>query len=231
MYNLQNDHPVFDSATNLLYIQKYSTGYSQNDPLFYRTNFLCAVNVNSGKETEINLPYPALYQNNYYGFINQVYFSSNKNSTVISFSASPDFYVFDRSKNILDSVQGKSYFQKRPTKFLPKEAIDSRREKMQHWYLAPEYHETLIDPDNNFIYRFFLNEQPLKKENGDYSAYWDKQVFLMLFDKEHKLIQEIDISKNGYELFYSFPGKNKLFLLKPSDKDVYEFQIIQFKEK
>lgn len=231
LYNLQNDHPVFDEQTGELYLQKYSTKYPQNEVGFYTTPVLSSLNWNTGKETDIKIIYPENYLKNYYGFANHVYFSSNKLRTVVSFTASPDFVVYNRMQDKLDFVKGRSRHQKHEADKLPREALQSRREKMQHWYSIPEYHETLIDGENKFIYRFYLNGQDLKKVDGTYNSYWDKSFYLMVFDEQYNLLDEFDLTNRGYNLFFSFPGSNKLYLMQKTTEKRPTFRVFKFIEQ
>ncbi len=227
LYNLQNDHPVFDETSGKLYLQKYSTKFAQHQNEFYATPVLSSINFNTGKEEDIPLRFPDNYLKNYYGFANQVYFSSNSISTVVSFMASSDIFLYNRKTKSIDVINGKSSYQKTEPTPLPTSAIDSRREKMQHWYSIPEYHETLIDANDKFIYRFYLNAQELKRTDGTYNSYWDKQFVLMVFSGK-ELAGEYDLSKRGYDLYFSFPGTDRLYMRQNSADGKAMFRIFKF---
>lgn len=213
LYNLQDDHPYFDKMTNTLYLQKYLTEYSQSSTDFYKTSVLTGFNVQNGNLSECPVYYSALYLTNYYGFANHVYYSSNDSLSVISFPVDPNIYIYDRKNSKVSVVGGRSSFHTNEIFALKRDFSSSREEKMKHWAQIAEYNETLIDKQNGYIYRFFMQDQPLKDTTtGKYNKYFDKALIVMIFNNERELVKEFKIDNKLNNSFLSFTGNKKLYI-------------------
>ncbi len=232
LYNLQNDHPYFDNITNTLYLQKYLTEYSQSSSDFYKSNVLTGFNVKDGNLTECPVYYSPLYLVNYYGFANHVYYSSADSLSLISFPIDPNIYIYNRKSTKVSVIGGRSSFHTNEIFALNRKSSSIREEKMRHWAQIAEYNETLIDKQNGYIYRFFKQDQPLKdKITGKYNKYFDKNITVMIFNKERELIKEFKIDNKLHNNFLSFTGNAKLYIgyNSPNTKHLV-FKIIKVKE-
>lgn len=211
IYNLQNDHPFFDSSEQAIYAEEYSTKYSQSDKEFYTSPIYAQIDIHSGVVTDLPVFFSKLYTKYYYGFVNLPYISSAGSSIILSFPADPNIYAFDWRKNITRVFGGRSSYQINKIEPLSEEAKNSKEEKMKFWYQTPEYNETLITKDQGYVFRFFKAGQPLKDANAKYHSYNDKQMYLMLFKKD-SLLMELSLNYKIYNNFLSFTGNHCLYI-------------------
>jgi hypothetical protein len=100
-----------------------------------------------------------------------------------------------------------------------KEDIERLKE---HLIQTPVYQKILFDKYKNLYYRFFWNSQSLISRSGQYHGIFDRDLILMVFDENFKLITEKNIG-NSYLWYYSFVSPKdciyeRLFLIRRLDK-------------
>lgn len=211
IHNLQNDHPLFDKAEQAIFAEQYTTKFSQNNKAYYMHPLYAKINIQTGTVTNLPLYFSKLYTKNYYGFANLPYFSAADNLIVSSFPADPNIYIFDKTTNKINIAGGRSAFQKSNIEPLSEKAKDSKEEKMKYWYQTPEYNETLLSKDKQYIFRFFKAGQALKNELGKYNTYNNKQMYLMVF-KNNTLLMEIPLNYKTHNNFLSFTGNKSVYI-------------------
>ena len=208
-----NQYPLyFDSTKNDLYIRCSCNCYFM-EPEFFQTRVEARFNLKDEKFSFLKYGFPEKYRHHFYGQLVFPFREINKQLNVISFQCDDSIYVYDRETNTIKSYKGKSTYQKEP--FLTfdtsyKEDIERLKE---HLIQTPVYQKILFDKYKNLYYRFFWNSQSLISSSGQYHGIFDRDLILMVFDKNFKLIAEKNIG-NSYLWYYSFVSPKGLYIRK-----------------
>lgn len=133
--------------------------------------------------------------------------------SIVSFQSQDSLYVYNHNLQKLKSYAGKSRYQS--IDFISFDTANSNdMERVKEYLIVnPIYQKLLYDPYRNVYYRFFAKEQSLKGENGTYNTIFSKELILMVFDSNFKIIDEKNIG-NGYAWFFSFVTPKGLYVRK-----------------
>lgn len=213
-YYLSMGHtPIrYDAQRKAALVQAYSMVHAFHQKPFYEHPVEALVGLEAGHIQHFRVPYSKKYLQAYYGFANHVHRSVAGNHSIYSFSVDPNIYIYDRQLDTLIIAGGRSKYQQEDAEPLPIKYKHDREQKYRHMILVPHYLQVLFDPYRQYYYRFFLEEIPEKNEDGTYNSWVDKRLVLMVFDRELRLLEEIDLGRNQYNFFRSFVAREGLFV-------------------
>ncbi|MBL7743250.1 MAG: DUF4221 family protein [Chitinophagaceae bacterium] len=135
----------------------------------------------------------------------------NGANNIISFESHDSLWVYDRDSDELKKYFARSRFQE--SDFIPFDSSfngDLERLK-EHLTINPLYEKILFDKFRNIYYRFYLKELPLKNEQGIYSNLLDRDLVIMVLDKDFNILDEKNV---GHSIlwYYSFVTEKGLYI-------------------
>lgn len=230
----QNHAPIyFDKINNSLSIESYCYTCYFYDKSYYMAPIHVSFSVENHKFKPLPVYYPKMYVNDYFGFHNLVFRSEYRDKYILGFSADTHFYIYDKNEKQEKIYNGRSKFQYLETEPLKKKFKNDSNKKLKHLTLSPVYKETLYDEKRNLYYRFFLTGINEKNDDGTYNAWSDKELVLMIFDGDLKLVNELNLGKDIYNTSKSFVGDKGLYMhilpqndsihLNTINYDIFEF--------
>jgi hypothetical protein len=231
--NLDHAPIYYDQNNNSISIQSYChTCYRFKDS-YFKAPIHVSFSLNDYKFIPLPLNYSKIYLENYFGFHDIVFRSEYRDKFIVGFSADPYFYIYSKSEKLEKKVNGRSKFQLLEVEPIKKKYKDDSNEKLKHLTLSPIYKEILYDEKRNLYYRFLLNGINEKNQDGTFNGWQDKELILMVFDGELKLIKELNLGRSIYNSSKSFVGDKGLYLncftqtdstnLNILNYDIYEF--------
>lgn len=233
--NLDHFPIKYDKINDGILIETYSTRYNPHNPKYYKQPIESIINLGDGKATNYNIGFPGLYYNNYFGFANIKSRATANNFSYYSFFADPNIYKYNRNNSKLEIFGGKSIHHTTVNPELSKKYKYNNTEKIRHLQQVNGYSEILLDPYRDLVYRFFRPAIPLKNKDGTYNVYGDKESYIMVFDKNFSLIDEIKLDKYYYNIHKSFVTPNGLYIkkyLNDTESHQYmQYDIFQFNIK
>ena len=231
--NLDHAPIYFNEIDQSLSIQSYCHTCYVYDIRYYQAPIHVSFSLENHKFKPLPIHYSNMYLDDYFGFHNLVFRSEYEDKYIVGFSADTDFYIFDKNAKKAKTHNGKSKFQLFEIEHLKKKYKNDSNKKLRHLTLFPIYKEILYDEKRSLYYRFLLNGIQEKNPDGTYNSWNDKELILMIFDGELKLIKEVNLGKGVYNSSKSFVGDNGLYLLhfqqedslnlNKIDYDLYEF--------
>src|SRR5436189_6251679 len=79
-----------------------------------------------------------------------------------------------------------------------------------HLITSPLYLKIMYDKYKKLYYRFYLDAVELERD-GKYSTYGDKDLYLIVYDSDFKILKEIKLDKDHFWQ-YSFVTRNGLYI-------------------
>lgn len=196
--------------------------------MYYEAPFDFALDLKSGETTPIPISYSSIYKSAYYGPLilgSREIVSGEK--FIYSFRADPNLYVYDLNENNIRIKGGISQYQTKTIPPLSNELTYDREFYLQYRGITSEYGKVYRDLLNRVYYRFYKKGVPIKNENGLYNTFFDREESLMIFNKDFKLINEINLESNKYFSPVSIPVREGL-LIAPVDASEPENDIENF---
>lgn len=226
--NLDHSPIYYDKINNSISIQSYCHTCYVYENSYYKAPIHVSFSLENYKFKPLPINYSKIYLDDYFGFHNLVFRSEYRDKFIIGFSADTYFYIYNKNKKQEKAFNGRSKFQFLELEPLKKKFKNDSNKKLQHLTLSPIYKEILYDEKRNLYYRFLLNGVNEKNEDGTYNGWLDKELILMIFDGELKLINELRLGKGIYNSSKSFVGEKGLYLNYFSRTDSTNLNIINF---
>lgn len=148
-------------------------------------------------------------------------------SHVYSFSAESDIYVYDIATKTYTSRPARSQYDTTDFPCLDKKNANSD-DRLQHFTLSPQYREILYDPYRECYYRIFAHALAEKNAEGLYNDINDKDMSIVVLDKNFKLITEWKLPKDEYINGILTISKKGVLLINKNTKPInakYDWQI------
>lgn len=232
--NLDNTPFSYDSKVNKVIAPVYCATCYPYKKEYYQTSLDAYIDLETEKVALLPIKYPVKYQNEFYGIATNPSRTVVEDYSIYSFPVDPNIYCYDRMKDTLLVYGGRSAFQKAAANPLDKKYKNDIEKQFQHLVLSPNYVKILYDKYRALYYRFFLQDIPLKNEEGLYNTWQDKKLVLMVFDNEMKLIEEVDLGINKYYFHKSFVSQKGLFVHRVDISndhqlafDIFDFQVLK----
>lgn len=221
----------YDSNSNKLYAKLHYPNYSWCDPSlkYFSERFIGELDLKSLTFKELDVFYPEEYQSHFFGFrdIPAVTFDSN-GFINYTFSISSNLYQYSIRTGETKVFGGTSDFTNNHAGELGIDQCRDTPEGLKHNLLNVKYFHIHHDSYRGLYYRFHSGEVPEIKNNGKYSAYNDKPLFLTIFDEDLKKISELEVD-NKQGAIWSFVDKEGLHVLKPRGKEnILGFNLFKF---
>lgn len=210
--NLSKSFSIY-AYNNKIYFPQRSYQYSLRTKEFYNTPVEAYIDLGTNATHELPLKYPALYTDNFYGYLDFCYREAHDSLGILSFMADPNIYIYNYNKNNYAIVGGKSSYQEK-IKPLKKEYKNNSNRLIEYYVTSPFYSKILWDKYRKLYYRFFYNGLNIKNIDGTYNCFADKDIILMIFDNNFNLLKEIKLTSHTYTDTRAFVAKEGLFLPK-----------------
>jgi hypothetical protein len=233
LMNMNHSPIYFDRKPNRLSIQSYCHTCYFYDKKYYQTPISVSLNLDEMTIEQHNIHFPKAYLQNYYGFNNLIFRNEYEDRVLLSFSAEPDLTVYDKESLLVRTFNGRSRYQYRDIKPLPKKFKKESDKKLKHLTLQPLYKEFLYDHYRGLYYRFMLTGLDEKRADDTYSIWEDKELILMIFDLEFNILHEMNLGANTYNSSKSFVGPEGLYLFNfakkqsQDDSTTYHYDILE----
>lgn len=210
--NLHGGSPVFyDAKMESLYFQTYCWKCPQHKTSRYKSHISSQFNLKTKQISPVPITYPILYQENYYGFAEQVYGTYIDSLNIYTFPMTPNIYVYNRYTKNRQEFGGKSQYQKQLPPVLSRRQKDDDKAKIEHFSRAAFYYKVYHNPFQNYYYRFFSPALSEKNEDDLFTKYGDREHILMIFDEQFKLIDEIKL-EGKHQVFFTFCTPEGLYV-------------------
>lgn len=217
--NLGSFPSRYDASQNCFFIQSFSSSYNQaNDLQFYKLPIEYSLHF----EAKIPLKlaqYSPLLRSDFYGFSNSAHRLRANKKSYYTFPIDPNIYVLDHQTRDFKILGGKSKYQRKRPKAIPKGKLNDTQYKFSAMVENIYYDQLLFDPFRNVFYRFFLQDIEEIKEDGKFNTFGDKPLVLMIFNDDFELLKEIYLGKHKYNPAKSFVGKEGLYISKAHYKN------------
>jgi hypothetical protein len=227
LMNMNHAPMYYDRGSNSLSIQSYCHTCYFYEEAYYKTPLSVSLSLVDYAVTQHNLFFPGRYLKKYYGFHNLVFRNEYADRILLSFSAEPNVFVYHKESGSIEIVGGRSKNQERDISPLSKKHKKNSNKKLQHLTLEPIYMDFLYDEYRNLYYRFLLSGVEEKRADGTFSVWADKELILMVFDSELKLIAELNLGSGNYNSAKSFVAPDGIYLYnfkkKSNNQDQNEF--------
>ncbi len=183
----------------------------------YSKPVIASLNIREKKLNLIPITYPKNYQHKYYGYAEHNYFTIAEGNIAASFHCNDSIFVYKpeyRSVSIFDckSMAREGDFISVPIKHRTDNML-----KMESWMTTPFYADLTYDTENKVYYRIFYKEMPLKTEDGLFNTWSEKQIFLSVFNREFKLLGELNLPIDIFGYFFTVHKGCLYFLAGPKD--------------
>ncbi|MBS1655907.1 MAG: DUF4221 family protein [Bacteroidetes bacterium] len=207
----------YDNLRKELLIRK-NCGSCGLSPSFYDMNV--SVVYSFAKDTFYNIPvnYPNQYKRSYLGDAFNVYRELVNDSIIFAFNADPYITIYNRNDSFVSRVYSKSKYQDKEFPALEEKYRTDINRRADHLITCPLYMKILYDPYKQFYYRFFLTPKPIKNKDGSYNNFNDKELVIMVLNRNFKTVEEINLGKD-YLWFFSFVTPKGLYVLKDTQLD------------
>ena len=172
--------------------------------------------------------YPPRYRTKCnHAWLNLPHRAISPTSHVYSFSAESDIYVYDIATKTYTSRPTRSQYDTTDFPCLDKKNANSD-DRLQHFMLSPEYRQILYDPYRDCYYRVFTHALAEKNAEGLYNDINDKDMSIVVLDKNFKLITEWKLPKDEYINGILTVSKKGVLLINKNTKPInakYDWQI------
>lgn len=212
LYNLDHSPIRFDACSGQLLFQCYATSLPSSSLKFYSMPITAGIGTKDHEIIFYTLTYPELYKNNYFGFANMVFRSVSGCKSFYSFPADRQIYQLDHTTNQINSFCAISSFDNGTNRTLKRSDKDQTELKLNAMIQMPFYMSLLPDDFRHQYYRFFLAPLTEKKSTGEFNAWLDKELILMVLDENFNGVAEYSLGINKYSYFRCFVGQEGLYL-------------------
>lgn len=184
---------------------------------FFKYPLECKIDLKDVQLKSNNVYYSPLLKKKIYGLVRNAVKISHDTLGIITFYNDPSLYVYNYNTFNIDTINCKSKFQSFDIKPLKKKFISDKEVQYKHYQYSPWYTTIYWDPYRELYYRFFLNGIEEKNQNGLYNTFSDRQLIMMIFDKDLSKLHEQIIGKfNEYGVGQLYISINGVFLLTKS---------------
>jgi hypothetical protein len=229
LFSASSFEPNFNQRTESLIFHYYP----DNRKRMWNLPIIVEVDILNKKSTFIDFFYPDYLRGR--DDYNPVYTGPNAcfiaDSIIINFANSSDIFALNLTSGSTRQYCGTS------------EYVDSLPEPMQkgsnpldYALSTARFFKIVFDPYRNSFYRTQWSKMDIRKDGYDFNTYYDKPIFLSVFDKSLNVLYETQLSiENGIcpemliptpEGLIVFPFKQKLDDL---DNDIIKGNLITFK--
>ncbi len=222
---------LFNPANSSLYLPGYNRKHSASSSKHYRSPVVLEINLNPKTPVKlVEVTYPHLYVENFYGYMDQPSLSMVTPSSVsVSFPIEPNLYTYDLLKKELKAFGGSKIGNDSLAKPLKWDAFEDEDQKMRHYWESPFYGPLLYDRTDNLYYRLNLRAMNYIAKNGVFPSFNDKQKALTIFNKQLEIIGEIALNDPNYFIQGAFVTPAGLHIPYYSDKTHLSFKVFKFK--
>jgi hypothetical protein len=213
VFDYSNFFPIYFDSQKRELLMHVMCNCDLIDPEYFTKRLEIKVSLDKKEVTFLNYSFPSRYREQSYGQSVFPFRIVNNEYSIVSFQSDDSLYVFNRNTNGLKKYYGRSEFQK--SDFIPFDTSyngDIERYK-EHVTVNPTYERIIYDKYKNQYYRFLLKELPLKGEDGVYSNLLDKDLVIMVFDKDFNIIKEDNVGPT-YLWYYAFVTPQGLYIQK-----------------
>lgn len=217
IYRNTGNFPIyFDSKSNNVYLNGFCNKYTTYSNKFYNEPIEYFFSISSDDRNPLSMKFSELYKKGYYSFSIYPNRLITNNYHIYSFGQDPNIYLYNKIKKDIVVKGGRSKFQTEMIPYFSKTVKFSKDKEMAYLKTIASYGQILHDPFRNFYYRFFKQSQPVKNIDGLYNTEFDKHEILMIYDKDFKVLKEINLDRNKYFSAFSFVTNEGLLI---ADKD------------
>ncbi|TFF37915.1 DUF4221 family protein [Mucilaginibacter psychrotolerans] len=219
--NLDRSPIYYDSKSGRIIGRIYCHVCGQTNKSFYEQPQLAGISIQDGSLKIYDVPFSEIYQENYYGFSNEVNITNSGQKSIISYSADPNFYIYNRATNALKSISAKGNSDNAIPLEISKSG--SAEAKIKAMITNPMYTEVRYDKYRKLYYRFLLSPIPLKSDSGKYNTLENKPLVLTVYNEHFKIAGEFPLDTH-YREFISFVTKNGLYIFYRTENNAnYKF--------
>lgn len=167
-----------------------------------------------------------------YGWMQHPNITYNQNSIIYNFPFNSNIYTLDINSGLIGKHGGKSVFTKNISNSTNKVSIeDWDRHLMENIH----FYEINYDPYRNCYYRLHTNGSEFNPKISFSEQLNNKRLFLTVFDEHFKLIKEIALNANSYNLIGGWGIIKDGFLIvkdnpdnENNDYEELQYEVISF---
>ena len=231
-YNSAYQYPIhFDPKNKALNIRRLNVATHRFDPEYF--NWEPDAYYLFDRDTIVfgKIRFPEKYLRRCYGDLHNYFKAIGPDCSVYSFESDENIYVEARNIGIIKKIKGRSKFQGREIASFDPAWRNSPDKIFEHMNLNPMYLKIMFDEKRNLYYRFFWRENDPKDKKGHYTVYTEKELILMVLDKNFNTVLERNLGKQ-YRWYYSFVGDAGVYIMKKipgtkGDREIFDvFEVV-----
>lgn len=223
-----NDHATINQKGFFIQCRSKNQFYFKNGFLFfpiiqfqknrYRNPIIGKFNIKSRAYSIVPIYYPSNYLANYYGFNDLYNYCLNDTALLVSFQCNDVIKVYNFNNGHLREVNGKSNNRQAEFISLPIKCRTDDSKKLNLWLKNPIYSDILYDSQTGTTYRIF--EKELTEFSSTNALNWNgKKKILQCFNRELKLLFEIELPKKTFNYLFNVSNGSLFFLPEDSTNE------------
>jgi len=176
-------------------------------------DFPCAISLDlsSGTIDTINIHYPKLYRDQDKDFFPKYYptIAILNDSIIYNYASESKIYLYGRQYDSL--INANSIFSKNTSTYVHGHGLQiDKKNHMEN----PYFSNLLYYPNKNEIYRLHVKEMEYRKKNNEFTAFGERDTYLMVFDDKWNIKGEIILPSQTYITISAFVCSEGLFVNK-----------------
>lgn len=185
----------YDAVDSVLFIHQFHADCANNQRKCAERSIEVSIDLTTGELTELPIAYPVIFKKQHMALLKEVDRLVLPQGHLFSFEADPDLYLLNIKTGKVKTIAGQSSYQTKEIEPLMFRKKVSEQQLYDQYMTAPQYKNLYYDPYRKLVYRFFVDGQELKDETGMFNSLQDKQLYLMVFDEDLHLLQEIPLDR------------------------------------
>ena len=177
---------------------------------FYSLPFIAEFHLDNNSLTLLPVKYSDYFVNNYTGYLSVPNFSFFNDRIYYCFSGESNIYSYDLNTNETNIYGGRSKFTKSLAESIPRNSTFDQ--KLRHRLTSATFFNITYDPFRDIFYRLHYGNLDYSISNETNNTFNDKSLYLMIFNKEFELLEEIKLDNYTYLPEFCGISEEGLFL-------------------
>ncbi len=215
-----SNYPILYQPDGKVYMHRFNAACGNDD--FYRCPdyaIEAILDLNTGVFDTLPIKYSPLYKTRNYGQLREISRVKVDNKHIYSFESDPNLYVLDLQTDSVTIIEGKSKHHTADTLFYSYEKELEIPQIIDLYMQAPQYVGLWYDPYQQLLFRFFKAQQPLINEQDEFNSFANKELYLMVFDTDLKLLGEIHLGNSYSQSAFVTPDGLMVSKMSPNNPE------------
>lgn len=186
----------YSQAKNSVFLNYIPKGTEFGTREFFSKPFIAEYFLNNSSVNLITIPYSKYFSNNNVGFLSEPGVSVFDSTIYVCFQGESNIYSYNTETEKINIHGGSSKFSKNVA---PPVAPNAKfHTKLKHRLEGPMFFKMVYDPYRELFYRLHFGDMVSQKSENNRDAFLDKKLYLMIFNKDLELIEELKLEDHTY---------------------------------